>query len=118
MDPQAVQKVLDDHGLSHKALGEMVGVTRRAVGQWLDGTNPVPDWAAERIGRVDTALRVQGGVADAVACRWPQEYLREHGGRLPPVLDTMQHLDTCAVCTEAAYGVVVAPAAVEIGRQG
>lgn len=110
--PEYVAALLENHDLSHQRLGDLLGVTRRAVGYWKDGTYPVPDLVADRMVRLDTALRVQRGEGQQ-ECPWPRERASE-AGTLPDPLETMYHIDTCPACMSRAYGAVVAHAAASL----
>jgi hypothetical protein len=107
--PVYVARLLADHHLSHQQLGDLLGVTRRAVGHWKSGTYPVPELVADRMVRIDTVLRVQRGEGQQ-ECPWPRERAAA-AGALPDMLETTCHIDTCPACMARSYGAVVAHAA-------
>jgi hypothetical protein len=107
---RVVRYVMEAHGLTTTAMARTILVTPRAVGQWVQGIYPVPDWAQDRISRVHTALRVTAGeVADCVGL--PGE------GELPTPLQVMEHLGECVHCLTRAFQAVAAPAALALAMR-
>lgn len=117
LDPKAtvsadfVATMLDTHRLSQQRLGDLVGATRRAVAYWKDGDYDVPPETADRMIRLDTALRVTRGDRED-ECPWVNKTMDGAlcTAELPDVREVMYHVDGCPSCMARAYGAVMAPA--------
>lgn len=112
VSPAYVAAMLDTHGLSQQRLGDLVGATRRAVAYWKDGDYDVPPETADRMIRLDTALRVARGEGQD-ECPWPTQHL---GDELPDAREVMYHVDGCPSCMSRAYGAVMARTLATLAR--
>lgn len=110
--PDFVAGLLERHNISQERLGELVGATRRAVLYWKNGEYDVPPETADRMIRLDTALRVALGEGQE-ECPWPSTH---QGDELPDARDVMYHVDGCPSCMSRAYGAVMARTLATLAR--
>lgn len=94
------------HGLSYYRMAALLGVAKRAVPQWADGTNRVSPFALQRVRRLATALTAAGETGKGIRCVWSRQRWRKTGA-WPTPWEVAEHLDGCVVCMRKAYAALI-----------
>lgn len=93
---------------SQEQLGRYLGVSRRTVGAWEDGTNRVPSWALDGLRRLMTAEKVdrRRGRWLCAPCPYVMGWVLEPGDEPVPALFVLEHMRDCPWCMARAVEAV------------